>query len=240
VIKNEAPWWPGATTVLRVQESISGTDALTNWAARTAVETVFGGAYGTTEQAVVAGQQAITFARDRGTRVHYGIQAILEDEEHIPAPDTHPYWYGWSRFLVKERPDFLATERKVLGQGFGTTIDIVAGIRGKTAQVDVKSGSVKDTHVLQLAAGTLADRWADESGLGVERNRWHQYRPGQQPGAQPIPIETNFVLQLSPDGYELIELPVTKVEQEHFLFLVETYHRLKAWKNGQKEQEQAA
>lgn len=227
-----APWLPGATTVLRVQDAIMGSDALVTWAAKTSVAAGFGAS--DRDTAELLGLAAVTGARDRGTRVHYGIEAMLRDEEHVPTEDTHPYWYGFASFLVKERPEFIATERKVLGEGYGTTMDIVARLRGKVAQIDVKSGSVKETHVLQLAAGEMAQTWDLDSG--IERNRWHQYRLGSGSTTPPVALETNYVLQLKPDGYELIEMVVGPAEREHFAYLVETYHRLKAWKNGQREE----
>lgn len=229
------PWLPGATTVLRVQDAIYGSDALVNWAAKEAAAASVEAA-GRGDDPEVAALAAVTTARDRGTRVHYGIEAMLREEEHVPTADTHPYWYGFAAFLVKERPEFIATERKVVNPtiGFGTTMDIVARLRGRVVQVDVKSGSVKDTHVLQLAAGTMADRWDLEGG--VERNRWHQYRPGAGTSMAPVPLEANYVLQLKQDGYELIEMEVGSAERDHFAYLVETYHRLKAWKNRDKEE----
>lgn len=231
--KPDAKWLPGATTVLRVQDAISGSDALVTWAAKTAanaaLEAIEAESLGR-DHAFERALAAVTTARDRGTRVHYGIEAMLRDEDHVPTEDTHPYWYGFAAFLVKERPEFIATERKVVNTtlGFGTTMDIVAVLRGKVAQVDVKSGSVKDTHRLQLAAGAMAERWDGEGG--VERNRWHQYRLGSGVSLDPIPLEIHYVLQLKPDGYELIEMEVGKAERDHFAYLVETYHRLKAWK----------
>lgn len=228
--KVEAKWLPGATTVLRVQDAIGGSDALVTWAAKTAaaaaIEAIADGPAAAYDRAMAA----VTTARDRGTRVHYGIEAMLRDEDHVPTEDTHPYWYGFAAFLVKERPEFIATERKVVNTtvGFGTTMDIVALLRGKVTQIDVKSGSVKDTHRLQLAAGDMAERW-DVDG-GVERNRWHQYRLGSGVSRAPVPLEAHYVLQLKSDGYELIEMEVGKAERDHFAYLVETYHRLKAWK----------
>jgi len=232
-------WLPGATTVLRVQDAIYGSDALVNWAAREAAIAALDNALQGRDEAMSAAMAAVTTARDRGTRVHYGIEAMLRDEDHVPTEDTHPYWYGFAAFLVKERPEFIATERKVVNTtiGFGTTMDIVCRLRGKVAQVDVKSGSVKDTHVLQLAAGSMAERWDGDGG--VERNRWHQYRLGSGETLDPVPLERHYVLQLRQDGYALIEMEVGKAERDHFAYLVETYHRLKAWKNREKEEEAA-
>ena len=232
--KAEAPWLPGATTVLRVQDAIGGSDALVTWAAKTAAAAAIEAAHEGPATAYDRALAAVTTARDRGTRVHYGIEAMLRDEDHVPTEDTHPYWYGFAAFLVKERPEFIATERKVLGKGYGTTMDIVARLRGRVVQIDVKSGSVKDTHVLQLAAGAMAETWDLEGG--VERNKWHQYRAGSGSTLKPIPLEANYVLQLRADGYELIEMTVGPAEREHFAYLVETYHRLKAWTRREKEE----
>lgn len=233
VIKGGA-WLPGATTVLRVQDAIQGSDALVTWAGKTAAAAALA-AQGDTDARLEAALASLTEARDRGTRVHSGVEAMLRDEDHIPTIDTQPYWYGFAAFLVKEKPEFLATERKVINTtlGFGTTMDIVAVVRGALSQIDVKSGSVKDTHALQLAAGDLAEKW-DLDG-GVERNRWHQYRLGAGTTMAPPKLEAHYVLHLTPQGYELLPMTVGAEEREHFAYLVGTYSRLKAWKDSKKE-----
>ena len=239
IVKPEKPkvsgWLPGATTVLRVQDALYGSDALTNWAGRTAataaIEALVKEELGP-DHALERAMNALTTARDRGTDVHAGIEAALKDEDHLPTTATSAYWYGWSRFLIKEKPEFIATERKVINPtiGYGTTMDIVARLRGEVAQVDIKSGSVKETHVLQLAAGAMAEKW--DAGGGVARNKWHQYQLVAGPTDDPVPLEAHYVLQLDPEapqGYRLIQMDVDP-EREHFAFLVATYHRLKEWK----------
>lgn len=235
-----AGWLPGATTVLRVQDALYGSEALVQWAGRTAATAAIAALLDEEldrDHAIDRALSSLTTARDRGTDVHAGIEAALSNEDHLPTAATSPYWYGWSRFLIDEKPEFIATERKVINTtvGYGTTIDIVARLRGAVAQVDIKSGSVKETHVLQLAAGAMAEKW--DAGGGVARNKWHQYQLVAGPTEDPVALETNYVLQLDPElprGYRLVEFDVDP-ERDHFAFLVATYHRLKAWKKARED-----
>jgi hypothetical protein len=212
-------WLPGATTILRIQDALYGSDGLVNWAGRIAAEETADilAAGGSREQALVSAMASITEARDRGSRVHRGIEALIRDEDHVPGPDTHPYWYGWSRFLLKEKPDILRTEQMLINTsvGYGGTLDIVAGLRGKLAQVDVKTGADKPTHILQLAAYDGGEAWG---APGVSE--------------EPMKLEAHYILALSPTGYQLIEKHISDADREHFAFLAKVYQRLARWKKG--------
>lgn len=220
---NNGRWQPGATTVLRVQDAIQGSDALVTWAAKTAAEealAAFGGGLDR-DAAYNRAVESVTHARDRGTAVHAAIEAAIRDEEHVPDSATNPYWYGWSRFLVKERPEIVRTEQMLINEtvGYGGTLDLVAVIRGRMCQIDIKTGQPKPSHALQLAAYSAAEQWGAPGAL-----------------EDPIELEAHYVLALAPTGYELVEMRVTDEEREHFAFLATTYHRLKAWKNGKREE----
>jgi len=207
-----SPWNPGATTILKVQDAIRGSDQLMQWAVKTALEAV---AQGKDHDAA---KEAVNAARDRGTAVHAGIEAMIQRVDWTPSPDTFPYWYGWAKFLMVEQPTVLATEQMVINltAGFGGTIDLIARLGDQTVQIDVKTGSPKPEHALQLAAYSAAE-W-----MGAP----------DDPKKYPMPdFDAHYVLALMTEApyYELIPLAVGEQEVDHFLYLTETYHRLKAW-----------
>lgn len=230
----KADWLTGATTILRLQDALYGSDNLIRWgaeiAAKTAIDARDAGA--DRDAAIALGLAATNEARDRGSAVHRGIEALIRDEDHIPDDSTHPYWYGWSRFLIRERPEIIRTEQMLINEsvGYGGTLDLVARLKdGRLSQIDIKTGTVKDSHRLQLAAYSDAEWWG--AAGGIERNRWHQYRR-VGPVEQPLALEAHYVLALSPAGYELIEMDVDEAAREHFRYLAGVHARLKAWKNG--------
>lgn len=221
-------WQPGVTTILRVQDAYTSVDGLVRWATKLAAEAAFGEAVKQPEhpdfdKALEAAVAAVDSARERGTRVHAGIEAMIRDEEHLPSPEDGTTWYQWSRFLIRERPVIHATEQMVINltAGYGGTFDLDAEIRGRRALVDVKTGQPKAVHALQLAA-YAAGEWMGQP---------------DDPEKHELPkFEDFYVLALYPDGYELIPLAVGGDEVDHFLYLVQTYHKLRAWNNREKEQ----
>lgn len=207
-----SPWHSGVTTVLKVQDSIQGPDRLINWNVDTALDALI---EGLSREDAKARTNA---ARDRGTAVHLGIEAMIRGIDYTPTPDTFPYWYGWGKFLLNEQIEPMATEQMTINltAGFGGTIDLIAKHKGKVVQIDVKTGDPKPEHALQLA-GYAAGEW-----LGAP----------DDPKKYAMPkFEAHYVLSLKPDPpyYELIPLTVGPEETEHFLWLVETRKRLKAW-----------
>jgi hypothetical protein len=225
-------WKPGVTTILKVQDAINGSDGLVRWAANIAARAAYDTATRPEspdfQTAVEAAFAAVDGARDRGTRIHAGIEAQIKDEEHLPTPDDGKIWYHWSRFLYKEKPEIIATERMMFHPkaGYGGTLDFDAIIRGKRSLVDVKTGSIKDTHALQLA------------GLSAPGSFWGEPDDPEQHD-QPE-YESFYVLGLSDEGYDLVPMVVGPEEYEHFLFLVETYHKLKAWTSRDRQLEAVA
>lgn len=221
---NGGEWLPGATTVLRIQDALYGSDGLVTWAARIASETAADATSAGSDREVALAQAmtAVTEARDRGSAVHRAIEALVRDEDHVPGEDTQPYWYGWSRFLIKEKPEIVRTEQWLINTtvGYGGAIDLACLLRGKFSQVDVKTGADKPTHVLQLAAYDGGEVWGG---------------PGET--EEPMRFEAHYILFLTPTGYQLVEKSVTDADREHFAYLAATYRRLRLWKNGAEAQQ---
>lgn len=205
---------PGTTSILRLQEALTGSDGLTTWAATTAVDRLIengGGAFAR-EEAIAA----IHDARETGTEIHAAFDALLGGEPLAPTPRSLPYYYGIAAFLARERPEVIAREQMVvnLTHRFGGTFDLAAVIRGQVALVDAKTGKGKPSHALQLAS----------YGAGEFIGK------ADDPAQYPMPaFEAFYVLLLRPDGYDLVPVGVGQRERDHFLYLAETYHRLKAW-----------
>lgn len=219
-------WQPGVTTILRVQDALSGSDGLIRWATKLAAEAAFGVARASDSalfsDAVEAAITAVDSAKSRGTDVHAGIEAMIAGYDFAPSPETMPYWFGWSRFLVKEKPEILFSEQTVINltAGYGGTFDLDATVRGQRALIDVKTGAPKPAHALQLAA------YAGAEWMGSV----------DDPNKYDLPdFEAFYVLALMPEApyYELVPLTVGKAEIDHFLFLAKTYHQLKAWNKEQ-------
>jgi hypothetical protein len=205
----------GVTSVLKLQDVLIGGD-LAAWGGRIAVNQVARKSYPDLEHAVTDGLSAVSAARDIGTEVHAQIEKILLGQPALPTERTAPYVYAFSAFLAAERPEFVAVEARVanMAHRFAGTFDFAANLRGKLALVDVKSGKLKKSHRLQLAA------YAAGEFIGLEGD----------PTPYPIPkFESHYVLLLKPEGYELVEMNVTPADVEHFLFLVGAYHRIRSW-----------
>lgn len=217
-------WQPGVTTILKVQDAIGGSDGLIRWAVKLAAEAAFDAAKRPEsplfDDALSSALTAVDGARDRGTRVHAGWDAAIRGEPYTPSPEDGRLFYHLMRWVVQDKPEIVATEQMVINleAGYGGTFDIDAVIDGKRSLVDLKTGKPKPEHALQLAA------YAGALWIGKE----------DDPEKYDIPaFEAFYVLALNDEGYELIPLTVGEAEIQHFLYLAETYKRLKAW---QKEQ----
>jgi hypothetical protein len=217
---------PGTTSILRIQDALRGSDGLTTWAAQTAVDRLLeiGLANPFARDEAVA---AINDQRDTGTDVHAAFDALLGGEPLPYTERTLPYYYGIAGFLAKERPEILAREQMVanLTYRFGGTFDLAAIIRGKVALVDAKTGKGKPSHALQLAsyaAGEFIGKPDDPTKYDLPK------------------FEAFYVLLLRPDGHELVPVGVGAREIDHFLYLTETYHRLKSWDKAPAIQEELA
>lgn len=218
---SNSDWQTGTTTILRLQDAMDGSDGLVTWAAKLAAKAAFDSAIRqpqnpSWDDALVAALAAVDEPRNKGTRVHGGIEAAITGEEHLPTEADGKIWYHFTRFLLRERPEIHASEQMVinLSAGYGGTLDLDATVRGKRSLIDVKTGKMKPSHVLQLAAYS----GAEFSGVPDDPEKY------------PVgPFEAHYVLLVNDDGYELVPLTVGAKEIEHFLFLAETYKKLKAW-----------
>lgn len=207
---------PSVTSVTAIHDAIGGSDGLTTWAAGIAVDEAMRqleDGTGIDRQAAI---RAIHRARDTGSAVHRAFEALVNGEEYAPPANVVPYYVGVASFLAKYRPQFLAAEQMIanLELGYAGTFDLAAEIEGEPALIDAKTGKVKRSHALQLAA------YRDAEFIG---------KPGD-PTKYPLPEFRRFyVLQLREDGYSLVPMTVGDAERQHFRHLLDTYRRIKAW-----------
>jgi hypothetical protein len=217
---NGGAWKPGSTTILRLQDAVRSSDSLMEWAVNLAIRefsrlTSMGMSF---DDALPLALAETRKARETGGAVHEGVDKLLRNIDHVPPPSTYPFWYGLASFLLRDSPHVLYSEQYVanLTAGYGGTFDIGAEIRGELSLIDTKTGSVKPTHALQLASYDACEF------MGA---------PGD-PKKHPMPKFTAFyVLSLKADGYELVPINVTQGDRDHFLYLVQAFHRIKAWKS---------
>lgn len=206
---------PSVTTILKLQDALGGTDGLLRWAAGLAVDYAIRAPQD--PQVRKNALEETTRPALIGSDVHEQVRRIITGETILPNPDTVYHLAHFAAFLGKERPRFLMTEELVvnLGLRFAGGFDFIAELRDRVALVDVKTGKDKPVHKLQLA-GYLECEFVGRAGT-VERT--------------PLPpVDATYVLLLTATGYELVEKEVTEADRAHFRFLVETYHRIAAWK----------
>lgn len=221
-------WMPGVTSILRIQDALGGSDGLVRWAVNLAAKAAFDEAtrseHPEFDDALRAAIAATEEPRNKGSRVHDGIDAAANDFDHTPNPADGRLWYHFSRALIKHRIEILATEQYVVGDGFGGTLDIYALVNGKPALVDTKSGKFKDSFALQIAAYSSA-QWMAPKSTGT-------------PVVAVPDFEEFYALMLSDDGAELIPLLTAPGEREaaieHFRFLLGVHQRLHAWNKKEK------
>lgn len=223
----------GVTTPLKIQDTLIGGD-LAAWGGRIAAQWVVDHAYAADKDGVVeAAVKAVGEARDIGTAVHARIEHILLGDtpadpcpRHLPEfgrvacqllpEQVPPYIYAFSSFLAAHRPEFVEVEAMIvnLTHRYAGTFDIAARLGKRLALIDVKTGKPKATHRLQLAG------YAAGEFIG---------RP-DDPEKHPIPrFQDYYILLLRPEGYELVQQDVTRADKAHFIDLVKTYRKLRAW-----------
>jgi hypothetical protein len=209
----------GVTTPLKLQDVLIGGD-LAIWGGRIAANYVFEHYQEPEETAddnlITRALGAVSAQRDIGSEVHAQIEQILRGQPALPTERTAPYVYAFSSFLAKERPEFLMVEAMVanLEHRYAGTFDFAARMKKGIALVDVKTGKLKKSHALQLA-GYAAGEFVGFEGVTTRKR---------------IPkFDAYYVLLLTPDGYELVEQDVTPQDREHFLYLVDAYHRIRSW-----------
>jgi len=215
-------WQPGVTGILRIQDALGGSDGLIRWAvglaAKAAFDTAIRPEQPMFEEALRTALLAVDEARDRGSRIHQGIDDAVRDRQYDVMRDDAGIWYHWSRFLLKYRIE-PQTEQYILGDGFGGTYDLAAEIDGELALIDVKTGKWKDSFGLQLAAYSMGIWQAPKPDFG-----------GIGSPVVPVPqFAAFYVLMLSDEGYALKPVVVGQAERDHFRFLVATHKQLKEW-----------
>ena len=158
----------------------------------------------------------ISRQRDIGTEAHSQIEKILLGQPVAPTERTAPYVYAFSSFMAAHRPEFLLTEAMVcnLTASYAGTFDFAARIGGKVALVDTKTGRPRASHRIQLAL------YGGAEFVGFEGVTTRKRIPK---------FDAYYCLYLTPDGYEFVDLEVTPADLEHGLFLVDAYHRIRAW-----------
>jgi hypothetical protein len=221
----------GATTPLKLQDTMIGGD-LAAWGAGQAVDAILNlpPPLDVLEFRAAA-MTRVAQARDIGTMVHDEVAALLKGEERPPAdPRVAPYLWSWTKFLNERRPIFMEVEQRIVHPRYlyAGTFDFLARIDGRVALGDVKTGSSRVSHRLQLAAYSMG-RLSDEIVL----DQWHRYHVPETAVLRPLPkIRDYYMLYLKPAGYELQQLDVTAADRRHFLYLAGAYHRLRTWQNG--------
>ena len=213
-------WLPGVTSILRIQDALGGSDGLVRWAVNLAAKAAFDTAIRPDspdfDTALTAAIRATEEPRNKGSRVHEGIDAAATGRDHVPNPADGALWYQFSRALLAHKIQIVASEQYVIGQGFGGTYDLDCIIDGRRCLVDTKTGKLKDSFALQLAAYSSAQWQAPKATDGYP--------------VTPLPkFEAFYVLMLADDGYRLIEQEVGPAEIQHFQFLVQTHATLHAW-----------
>lgn len=212
--------FPGATSITKVHDAASGGEGLVNWAANitlsTALDVVAAG--GDIDRARAAAWAAKNAARDTGTAVHKGVEAVNLSQRVEVTPEHAMFLAQYAGFLVKHGVQVVAAEQVVVNttHRYGGSFDLLGYVDGKLALVDVKTGKPWPTHRLQLAGYEMAE-WTGHEGTVPER----------------MPkVDTCYVLLLRPDTFELIEYEITDEDREHFADLVKTYHRAHTWRNA--------
>jgi len=210
----------GVTTPLKLQDVLIGGD-LAAWGGRIAAQYVIDrpewqdiGTDGA--ELLTRALGAVSRQRDIGSEVHAQIELILRGQPALPTERTAPYVYAFSSFMAAHRPEFLMIEAMVanLTHQYAGTFDFAARMGGGIALVDIKTGRAKASHRLQLA-GYAAGEFVGFEGVTTRKR---------------IPkFDAYYVLLLTPDGYELVEQDVTPEDLEHFLYLVDAYHRIRSW-----------
>lgn len=239
---------PGATTPLKQQDILIGGN-LSTWGAKEAMRAIWTEAvdlhknFARYESMEEVGLRAVNAAARRGTTIHDHVALLLAGETPTPTVETSGYVYAWTSFLAAERPEFLLVEQKVIHPKalFAGTLDFVAKLRSRRAMNtvvalgDVKSGSWKQSFILQLAAYSMC-RVADER---LTLDRYHRYMwAGTLEDIAALPklprIDEYLILLLRENGYELVPVVVTDDDRRHYLRLVQTFHAMKAWDEAHK------
>ncbi len=213
--------YPGATALTGLQDSLGGAGGLMGWAVNLALDEV--------ERSMADIQanmwpevrrrayQAQNKPRELGTSVHSSVEQFnTESRLDSIGYETAPYLAQYGHAIYREGIKILNTEQYVVNTdvGFGGTYDSIVEIAGKRGMLDVKSGKEKPSQRLQLT-GLSMGQWHGLAGMEAE----------PMPALDPV----GWILLLRPDGYQLVEHEITNLDREHFIGLVEMYHRIRGW-----------
>ena len=212
--------FPGATAICALQDSLGGSDGLMNWGISLAIDEFvrrWAGPEDDFDAARTAAFQAKNRPRDLGTAIHAAVDQINRGQTPQMFTDgIAPYVAQYGAALYQKGITILGSEKYVVNTdiGFGGTYDSLVEIDGERGPLDVKSGKEKPSQRLQLT-GLSMGQWHGEAGLEAE----------------PMPEldGVGFILLLRPDGYELVRHEITDADRSHFIHLVDTYHRIRAW-----------
>lgn len=216
---------PGVTSILKLQDALINGD-LAAWGGGIAADAVLGEwvRHPDPRHAEVDGSdiraealKAVSAKRDIGSAVHGKIEDLLSGKVWTRTPETGLYLDGFSLFMAEHHPEFIATEQMVISlkHGYGGRFDFIGRIRKRIAMVDVKTGSLKKSHALQLGL------YSDRSAFIARPNDDTKY---------PLPrIQDYYVLLLREGSYELVPMKVGSAERKHSIRLVRMYREAKAW-----------
>jgi hypothetical protein len=214
--------YPGATALTGLQDSLGGSDGLMGYAVKMAMEEIERfGLHNITDQnwSEVRSRafNAKNKARDLGSYVHGAVEQFnTESMLDKIGYETAPYLAQYGHAIYREGIKILNTEQYCVNTevGFGGTYDSIVEIKGARGILDVKSGKEKASQRLQLTGLSMA-QWHGLAGMEAE----------PMPALDPV----GWILLLRPDGYQLVEHEITHLDREHFIGLVEMYHRIRGW-----------
>ncbi len=169
-----------------------------------------------------------------GTAVHDLIRAHTAGNGVEPEPDTDEAQFiaAWRAWCARYEPQFLASEAKVfnLAHGFAGLFDAVARIGGDLWLLDYKTGNaIYPETELQLAGYAAAEF------IGLANDpRKYPIPPFERYGV--VHIRPEQYEGGSPEGYRLVEYPVTKQSIELFLHTLP----LRRWATERERERQQA
>jgi hypothetical protein len=144
------------------------------------------------------------------SQVHALADAIVKGQPVVIPEELAPFVSAYQQWIEDFKPDFLAVEEMIVGDGYAGTFDSIAVIAGETWLLDIKTGATgpyKDT-ALQLAA---------------YGNAYFIGRPNDPVKYAIPPVDQYGVIRVRPEGAELIPYDVTDAEYEAFLSVKNTY-----------------
>jgi hypothetical protein len=155
-------------------------------------------------------------AAARGTDIHKHGEALVYGTAETVPDELRGAVEAYARFLDEWKIEPVATETPVCSTThmYGGTSDMTATIGardGMRALVDLKTGNVYETAVLQLAAYRYADLWQPD-GPASETT---------QPD-----VDAVFVARIMPDDVQMLPVDCGPAQLRQFLYVQQTSHWL--------------